>query len=599
MDIYDKLTNIIEVKKYRLSATLFSEENKQGLDTQDIAIFDLLKNIASLAFDISDDNVEISPYIVADKSRSFAIEDLSDTDYDLLLSLDLEKIPLNLKARIADILWIQKRDYSSAIAAAESYYDLFNLWFSDEDWLEALKMIKRAICMSAQLNRQDLYDKYCQTIYNHIIRIDGNDAGFLSISLIRILLVQSYKDLGGIISVIDHIIKNSQDNPYKAERAFELKADCLNKVKNKELAIQNNVDMADYFAYYGEKVLKNDIQGPLRAQLFFQKSINAYRNNGQPEKAEKLHKRLVEIQKDIPKLMKPFTTQFDIQGVLDNIKQSMTGFTFEESIIRLAQMVSFYKKDDFKKKILGELSFSQMFTSAFINSNGQTTYTLPGLDLSNPEKDPELLDKHIHHKMLEHEKIFGDIYGRNILAYIKDSFDIETVSLDFLLSNNFLIPEGRECVFRSAIIMALKGQYYEAIHILAPQTENIFRYIAREVGALTVTLETDGTSKEKVLSSIFDLPELIDSYDNDILFLFKGLLNEQAGANIRNEVAHGIIDLYSASSGASIYFICAVIKLLVISSRGCTELLLNDKEKFGLIVPLEKFDLNIKDKPTQ
>ena len=117
--------------------------------------------------------------------------------------------------------------------------------------------------------------------------------------------------------------------------------------------------------------------------------------------------------------------------------------------------------------------------------------------------------------------------------------------------------------------MALHGDCYEALHILAPQTENIFRNIAKEVGGLTVTLEADGTSKEKVLTSIFDLPELIDCYDNDILF--KGLLNEQAGANIRNNIAHGIIAPQAANSGASLYFICAVIKLLVISSRQCHE----------------------------
>lgn len=41
----------------------------------------------------------------------------------------------------------------------------------------------------------------------------------------------------------------------------------------------------------------------------------------------------------------------------------------------------------------------------------------------------------------------------------------------------------------------------------------------------------------------------MDCYDNDILFLFKTLLNEQSEANIRNEIAHGIIGEASASSG--------------------------------------------------
>ena len=79
---------------------------------------------------------------------------------------------------------------------------------------------------------------------------------------------------------------------------------------------------------------------------------------------------------------------------------------------------------------------------------------------------------------------------------------------------------------------------------------------AKTAGALTVTFENDGTSKQKTLTSIFDLPELLDCYDNDIIFLFKGLLNEQAGANIRNEIAHGIMTEESGRSGASIYLIC-------------------------------------------
>lgn len=79
------------------------------------------------------------------------------------------------------------------------------------------------------------------------------------------------------------------------------------------------------------------------------------------------------------------------------------------------------------------------------------------------------------------------------------------------------------------------------MHIFSPQVENLFRNIAKEVGGLTVTLENDGSSMEKLLSSIFNLPELLDCYDNDIIFTFKDLLNEKAGANIRNEVAHEII----------------------------------------------------------
>lgn len=90
-----------------------------------------------------------------------------------------------------------------------------------------------------------------------------------------------------------------------------------------------------------------------------------------------------------------------------------------------------------------------------------------------------------------------------------------------------------------------------------------------------------------MLTSVFDLPELIDAYDNDILFLFEGLLNEQAGANIRNNAAHGLLTESSAKSGACIYFICAVIRLLSYTSSECMNLLINSS-KIGDLKPPSK-----------
>jgi len=65
------------------------------------------------------------------------------------------------------------------------------------------------------------------------------------------------------------------------------------------------------------------------------------------------------------------------------------------------------------------------------------------------------------------------------------------------------------------------------------------------------------------------LPELKDCYDNDILFLFKVLLNEQSRANIRNEISHGIMEENRGNSGIVKYFLCAIIRLLTYTSKEC------------------------------
>lgn len=589
------LQDIVFADKSDLSSALFADERKQELDTKtDKKIFDLMKNISSIALKITDTDVEFFPLIVMNGKRSFSVEDLEENDYILLYSLNLDYVPLKLKVRISDILWTQKKDYEYAQIAAEAYFDLFNLMFSDDDWVKALDMIKRAICIAAQINQKDLYNSCCKTLYDIIIKIDGKDKKFLSISFIETILAQSYSniktiiDISKIIDILDKIILCNKNNPYKIEQAYLLKSRCFNKQKNTVSAAQANIDMAEYFVNFAESLLKDGKQEVLRAEMFFQKAVILYRNNGESSKAEKTHLRLVEIQRDKLKLMHTHTSSFDVSKIIKNIDQNMEGLSFEECIIRLTQMVFFYKKYDIKQQVLKDLkSFPliNILPKHLINSSGQTIFKLPPLNISNPEEDESILELHIHNKMFEYQNISGNIYLYFSLLYIKENFDIDSQNLEFLVSDNFIIPEGRENIFLSAIRMALKGDCYESLHILAPQTENIFRNIAKEVGGLTVTLETDGTSKEKVLSSIFDLPELVDCYDNDILFLFKGLLNEQAGANIRNNIAHGIITPEAANSGASLYFICAVIKLLVFSSRRCSEIFSNNHRLQKFINP--------------
>ena len=44
-------------------------------------------------------------------------------------------------------------------------------------------------------------------------------------------------------------------------------------------------------------------------------------------------------------------------------------------------------------------------------------------------------------------------------------------------------------------------------------------------------------------------------------------MNEKAGANIRNEIAHGIMSESKGNSGVARFFLCAVLKLLSLTSK--------------------------------
>ena len=151
----------------------------------------------------------------------------------------------------------------------------------------------------------------------------------------------------------------------------------------------------------------------MQAERFYQKAIELYRNNGEAAKGEVVLRRLVEIQKEIPKQMVPVKMEFDVSVVNTNIDENMAGLTFEESIIRLTQMVLFPKKDDIKKKLYQEYNnspISHMFGKNLVNASGQTVLALKPLNFNDPESDLELLDLHLHQKALEEQKISGDVW---------------------------------------------------------------------------------------------------------------------------------------------------------------------------------------------
>ncbi|MCI8589618.1 MAG: DUF4209 domain-containing protein [Clostridiales bacterium] len=590
MTVYEAL-NQIETKPFVLFGTDAFQCDMAALDTEnDRCIYNLIKDVCSLHAKISAKNIEFQPSIVLMGKRSFSLQDMTEKDFLLLESLDISLLPLSIRARVADLLWTEKGIYTDALIAIDTYVALFNLLFSDGTGLETLDIIRRALSIATQVNQKEKHDTVCKMLYNHILRIDGGDDSFLSLQLIEMMISEKYGASNALIAILNKIVPHFDSNIPKVEMAYKLLNECF-KWKKDDLGIYNtNIAMAQYYEKKSSELTDDEFRSLIIAEGYLKKAVFLYRQNGEAKQAERLQKEIVQLQSKIPQTIGFVQRGYDVSNLYEYMVECFDGLSFQEALLRLIRFTTFHKKEDVKKDVLDELkehSLSHLFKKVFTNSTGQTVFTLDPLDMHDPGKDQKLLAAHIHQQLFRYENIAGDLCLRRALEIIRDKYDVHPHDLDFLVLDNPIIPQGRERIFRSAIYMALKGQEYEAIHILSSQMENLFRNLARELGALTVTLENDGTSKEKLLTSVFDLPELVDAYDNDILFLFEGLLNEQVGANIRDNAAHGLLTESSARSGACVYFICAAIRLLSYTSSGCMNLLINSSKVRDLKPPIQ------------
>ena len=134
----------------------------------------------------------------------------------------------------------------------------------------------------------------------------------------------------------------------------------------------------------------------------------------------------------------------------------------------------------------------------------------------------------------------------------KEHVITRTLLLSLCLQSPF-IPHGREELTAKALWFGFEGDFGTAIHLLTPQLEHVIRICLKANGAHTTHLDQSGIETEKGLSSLLDTPEAEELFGEDHLFELKAVLTSTYGSNLRNEVAHGLLNDDSSCSIPTVY----------------------------------------------
>lgn len=296
MTVYEALRQI-KSKSFVLFGSDAFQHDMSALDSEiDRHIYNLIKDVCSLHAEISDKGIEFQPSIVLMGKRSFGLQDMVEADFKLLESLKLELLPVNIRARIADLLWTQRKIYTDALAAIDAYIDLFTLLFSEDDWIESINMIRRAVCISAQVNQKEKHAQACKLVYDKILEIDGTDKLFLSLHLFGIVVREKYGDADLLIGILNKVMQNSGSNVHKAETAFDLIRECFKWKKDDTGVYNTNIALAKYYEEKAAELNCDDFQTIVMAENYLKKAVFIYRNNNNPAQAERLQKQIVNIQ---------------------------------------------------------------------------------------------------------------------------------------------------------------------------------------------------------------------------------------------------------------------------------------------------------------
>jgi hypothetical protein len=528
-------------------------------DTRGTGVFRLLAAVADFFPNYEDPDRPYRPARICYQTgnRSLVPEDLTSPDLDALSSiLDEIKDP-EFRARVADVLWVSRKDYKAAQKAVEAYIDSSSVLEADDMWPPFTERLQRAWQIGAQLGRmKPFHQKAVHAIEDSITRHEATEDGLLCASLMKMLLIDGAGDVNRYAILAEHLAKKMEAvrNWHFARDYWQLNYGWNSKGSKTRDAQAAKLNIANTYINLAESFITTDQPSFLHASHWLGKAVHALRNaKACPLEIEKTHLRLLEFQKRGMSEMQTIQIPLERSSELDNClgesakyaAEHVKARSFEDAILRLAFVATPTDPDELKKRIEDPNyggAFTQIFGSTTVRTNGQISDTKPPLASADPKDHAKAVLKEMFSQARSIDwkmkvKVCIDPARQQIIA----EHPSRLVDLLFLVQDNPFVPLGRERLFLRGLHAGLLGDLVLALHLLLPQIENSLREIFTANRVITSKLESDNSQDEYDLGWILNHAEMAKIFGGGMAFDLRGLLVERFGLNLRNEIAHGLL----------------------------------------------------------
>ena len=197
-----------------------------------------------------------------------------------------------------------------------------------------------------------------------------------------------------------------------------------------------------------------------------------------------------------------------------------------------------------------------------LESDGRVGAKRPGANLSNQDENEPV----IRAQMIQDHAIRVGIAVRGWILPALETLHIEHRfrEADFIMlaRNSPEVPPGRAELVGKALFNGFEYDFATALHLLTPQIEHMVRIHLKSEGVITVHTDRDGIADEKGLSSLVENPEFEEIFGEDLAFEIRALFCEHSGANLRNNVSHGLLTYGQCDSTHSVYAWWLALKIV-------------------------------------
>lgn len=557
-------------------ADLFVRKLAEAGDSADEkidAVFRLLAAVTSLRLQEDPEGEPFGPAVFVYSGNSWTIDDFSDSHLDLFAQAAPEIADPELRARLADVSWIvRKQDFQTAILAVHSYLESART-LEGEGGFDHVDRLRRARDLAASLGRgqRELYQEVLRRVGEAADRVDEADVDFRSVRLLEILAGSDPEDAAALAVTAGRLAGKAEELArWRAARhLWELEAEFHGAQGAHEDQKAARVRVAETHEKEAEDLLARPGSGYLAAAYHLKLAVEAMRRiGGMGDRVGELHARLLDYEREGMKEMEISSVRVDASEDARRAEARVSGKDLPKALLALAIIALPTDMVAFRKMI--ERQFEQfvgmgLMPTQMLNERGMTVGVTPS---TAPEgmggRQLQVLAE--MHSQAAHEHYPRVVHGfiepakRTILREHRlgpnDFFDF--------VAHNPMVPAGREYVFARGLDAWVRGDMLVATHLLIPQLENSLRILVERAGGRTTTLNSEGLQQDRTLGSVLSAGELEDILGPNVMFDLRCLLIERFGANLRNLLSHGVASYADVYSPAASYLCWLVLHLCVV-----------------------------------
>lgn len=511
-----------------------------------------------------------------DGNRSLNTDDFVDSDFAVLKEVLHEINNAEFRARIGDLLWECKRDFTAAQSAVRAFIESARVLKSAGDHFAYVERLARAAKISARKGFEKFEAEVITAIEAGIVEFEQSAPNdFQCRRLMEILLRLQAGNPVHYAALSERLASQAESLPNwnAAEGYWEVASMWHRRNKDESGAERCRIAAAECHIFGAEAQVAGEKPDYGSAAFWMGKGLEALRQaSANPARIAAVHQRFLEIQKK--SLAAMGTMSIDVSAIPDfekhrEITQNaavahVQGFSFEEALGRFAHVTTPTDAEAVKAQVLSNATqslFDKIVAQTAVDRTGKVSDVIPPSAFDQPDEGEVLRKKMVQQAAQIHWPMQVDWK----IEPARQAFMIEHAArkadLRFLVVNNAFIPRGHEGIYLRGIQAGFHGDWLVAMHLLVPQVEASLRLVFQQHGVVTSTLDSEGLQKEKDINTLLWIPEMERIFGPDISFDLRGILVERFGHNMRNDSAHALMPEGSFYQPASVYLWWLIIHL--------------------------------------